>query len=329
MEKRIWGVLVGTAVGDAMGMPTECWSQSKINRIFPNGVEKLYPADKEDSFGRDFEAGRITDDTINMLMLLDMLKKNQGKVCVEDYVSQLMEWNNHSGVSAYVSGPSTLKALEKISKGVPIEQTGIMGTTNGAAMKIAPIGIVSDYKNMEQLVQNVYQICLPTHNTKIAVAGASAVAAAVSYAVRGGNSIEEIWKIAYQAIETADEYGYDFPAASLRFRMEQARNIVVQENGNETAILKRLYEEIGSGMETIETIPCVFAIIEMANGNPWKAAQISARIGWDTDTIGAISSAICGGIHPDFPEEIVQTIQKVNEIDFKTLTEEIMKYYKE
>lgn len=329
MKSKIWGVLVGTAVGDAMGMPTECWSQSKIENKFPNGIEKLYPADKEDIFGRDFAAGKITDDTINMLMILDMLKKNQGKVCVEDYVSQLIEWNNNSGVSAYVSGPSTLRALEKISKGVSIEETGVAGTTNGAAMKIAPIGIISDYKNMEQLVKNVYQICLPTHNTKIAVAGASAAAAAVSYVVRGGNSIEEIWEIAYYAIETAEAYGYDFPSASLCFRMKQAQNIFEQENREEKRVLKRLYEEIGSGMETIETIPCVFAIIELANGNPWKAARLSAEIGWDTDTIGAISSAICGGIHPDFPEEIVQTIQKVNGIDFKTLTEEIMKYYKE
>ena len=326
MERRIWGVLAGTAVGDAMGMPTECWSKNKIDRIFIDGIDRLYPTDKNDTFSRDFEAGRITDDTINMLMILDMLKKNKGSVCVEDYVNQLVEWNNNSGVSAYVSGPSTLRALEKISKGVPIEQTGIMGTTNGAAMKIAPIGIVSDYKNMDQLVKNVYQICLPTHNTKIAVAGASAVTAAVSYTVRGGDSIDEIWEIAYEAIEAADNYGYDFPAASLKFRMEQARNIVKQENGNTKLILKRLYNEIGAGMETIETIPCVFAIIEISNGNPWEAAKLSSVIGWDTDTIGAIACAICGGMCPEFPEDVIETIQKVNNIDFDTLTKEIMEY---
>lgn len=82
----------------------------------------------------------------------------------------MSDWNENSGVSAYVSGPSTLKALDKIAKGVPVEEAGVTGTTNGAAMKIAPIGIVSDYREMQNLIKNVYQICLPTHNTKIAIA---------------------------------------------------------------------------------------------------------------------------------------------------------------
>ncbi|WP_185478113.1 ADP-ribosylglycohydrolase family protein, partial [Listeria seeligeri] len=29
MKTRVFGVLAGGALGDAMGMPTECWSQEK------------------------------------------------------------------------------------------------------------------------------------------------------------------------------------------------------------------------------------------------------------------------------------------------------------
>lgn len=35
MRERIWGVLAGGALGDALGMPTECWSQEKSASIFP------------------------------------------------------------------------------------------------------------------------------------------------------------------------------------------------------------------------------------------------------------------------------------------------------
>ncbi|WP_368757047.1 ADP-ribosylglycohydrolase family protein [Enterococcus avium] len=327
MREKIWGVLAAGALGDAMGMPTECWSQEKIRQNFPDGVTELIASNENDVFGRKLAAGAITDDTLNVLMILSMIKKNQGQIRVADYVAELREWNDNSGVSAFVSGPSTLKALDKIAQGVPIEETGVTGTTNGASMKIAPIGLISDYRDLPTLVKNVAEICLPTHNTKIAIAGASAVAAAISYTVRGGKSIEEIWSVAFDAINAAKKYGHDFPAASLTFRMNQARKILRQE-ADEAVILKRLYEEIGTGMETIETIPSAFVIVELAKGDPLKAAQLSASLGWDTDTIGAISAAICGGMNPQLPKEMIRQIEEVNQLDFEELTEEVAPFVK-
>lgn len=320
---RISGRSIGRCNGDADRMLVA----GKIRQNFPDGVTELIASNENDVFGRKLAAGAITDDTLNVLMILSMIKKNQGQIRVADYIAELREWNDNSPVSAFVSGPSTLKALEKIAQGVPIEETGVTGTTNGASMKIAPIGLISDYRDLPTLVKNVAEICLPTHNTKIAIAGASAVAAAISYTVRGGQSIEEIWSIAFDAINAAKEYGHDFPAASLTFRMNQARKILRQES-DEQIILQRLYEEIGTGMETIETIPSAFVIIELAKGEPLKAAQLSASLGWDTDTIGAISAAICGGMNPELPKEMIQQIEAVNQLDFEQLTDDVAAFVK-
>ncbi|MDN6003966.1 MAG: ADP-ribosylglycohydrolase family protein [Enterococcus sp.] len=328
MREKIWGVLAAGALGDAMGMPTECWSQEKIRQNFPNGVTELIASNENDVFGRKLAAGAITDDTLNVLMILSMIKKNQGQIRVADYITELREWNDNSPVSAFVSGPSTLKALDKIAQGVPIEKTGVTGTTNGASMKIAPIGIISDYRDLPALVKNVAEICLPTHNTTIAIAGASAVAAAISYTVRGGQSTDEIWSLAFEAINAAKTYGHDFPSASLTFRMNQARKILRQETDDQI-ILQRLYHEIGTGMETIETIPSAFVIVEMAKGDPLRASQLSASLGWDTDTIGAISAAICGGMNPKMPREIIRQIEEVNQLDFDQLAEELLPFVKE
>ncbi|MGK0603816.1 ADP-ribosylglycohydrolase family protein [Enterococcus gilvus] len=328
MREKIWGVLAAGALGDAMGMPTECWSQEKIRQNFPNGVTELIASNENDVFGRKLAEGAITDDTLNVLMILSMIKKNQGQIRVADYITELREWNNNSPVSAFVSGPSTLKALDKITQGVPIEETGVTGTTNGASMKIAPIGIISDYQDLPTLVKNVAEICLPTHNTTIAIAGASAVAAAISYTVRGGQSTDEIWSLAFEAINAAKTYGHDFPSASLTFRMNQARKILRQETDDQI-ILQRLYHEIGTGMETIETIPSAFVIVEMAKGDPLRAAQLSASLGWDTDTIGAISAAICGGMNPKMPREMIRQIEEVNQLDFDQLAEELLPFVKE
>lgn len=324
LNKRIRGVLIGGAVGDAMGMPTECWSQEKIKRIFPNGVKDFMSSNENDALGRKMKKGEITDDTINTIMIIETIVENHGNLNVDSYIQKLREWNNNSEVSGYVSGPSTLRALKKIEDGISIEETGIMGTTNGASMKISPVGIVSDYKNMEQLVKNVYQICLPTHNTKIAIAGATAISAVISYVIQGGNDVEQIWKIAYEGVEVAKNYGFDFPSADLKFRMQKAREIV--ENNSKEEAMKKLYYEIGTGLETIETIPCVFAVVQLANKDPMEAAIISANLGWDTDTIGAISAAICGGINPDFKLEVVNLIEETNNLNFKKLSESLLPF---
>jgi ADP-ribosylglycohydrolase len=107
--------------------------------------------------------------------------------------------------------------------------------------------------------------------------------------------------------------------------MEQSQKIL-REESEETVILERLYNEIGSGMETLQTIPCSFAIVELAKGNPLKAAQLSAMIGWDTDTIGAISAAICGGMNPEIPANLVEIIEQANKLDFEELTRNVERY---
>ena len=81
-------------------------------------------------------------------------------------------------------------------------------------------------------------------------------------------------------------------------------------------------------METIETIPSAFVIVELAEGDPLKAAQLSASLGWDTDTIGAISAAICGGMNPELPKEMIRQIGAVNQLDFEQLTDDVAGFVK-
>jgi ADP-ribosylglycohydrolase len=49
-------------------------------------------------------------------------------------------------------------------------------------------------------------------------------------------------------------------------------------------------------------------------------------IGWDTDTIGAISAAICGGMNPEIPANLVEIIEQANKLDFEELTRNVERY---
>ena len=82
-------------------------------------------------------------------------------------------------------GPSTKRALERIAAGEDIATAGRDGTTNGAAMRIAPVGVAIGPDPLDHLVDAVAEVCRPTHGSGVAIAGAAAVAAAVSAGIDG------------------------------------------------------------------------------------------------------------------------------------------------
>ena len=92
-------------------------------------------------------------------------------------------------------GPSTRRALDRLASGVSPLESGRGGTTNGAAMRIAPVGIACDIERgdgPDRLVDRVAEVSRPTHNSAVAIAGAAAIAAAVSAGVAGRTIAEAV-----------------------------------------------------------------------------------------------------------------------------------------
>ena len=100
----------------------------------------------------------------------------------------------------------------------------------------------------------------------------------------------------------------------------------ILEAYKEEEVVNQLQLFFGTGVETIETIPAVMTIVMLAKGDPYKAAEISANIGGDTDTIGAISTAICGALNPIFEESVISVLEAVNDIGFEELSTRLMMY---
>src|SRR6185437_15894651 len=97
--------------------------------------------------------------------------------------------------------------------------------TNGAAMRIAPVGILMPAEPLDALVGKVAQTCRPTHNTAIAIASAAAVAAAVSRGIAGGD-----WRSAsahaVAAAQQGARLGHWVTGGSIAARIEWAQGLV-------------------------------------------------------------------------------------------------------
>ena len=86
--------------------------------------------------------------------------------------------------------------------------------------------------------------------------------------------------------------------------------------------MEQIYNVIGAGVGIIESVPAAVAIAYYAQ-EPNKCCLLCANLGGDTDTIGAMATAICGaytGIETYNPEYI-STLQKQNEVDFEQYIE--------
>ena len=156
----------------------------------------------------------------------------------------------------------------------------------------------------------------PTHKSDLAIAGAVVVAWAVSRAIDGGTWSEIVDALPAIALHAQQKRITTF-SASLCARLELALKIVRNADGTESAS-EQLYQVVGAGTSTIESVPCAIAMVELAQTDPNRCAILCANLGGDTDTIGAMATAICGALHgvDAIDPALKQELDAVNELDF-------------
>ncbi|HBT16324.1 MAG TPA: ADP-ribosylglycohydrolase, partial [Firmicutes bacterium] len=88
----------------------------------------------------------------------------------------------------------------------------------------------------------------PTHNTNLAIAGASAIAAAVSYCAGGGDDLEEMIQVAISGVQHGMRFGFEIIGASIIKRIELAIELVKTGKHIEE-IMNDIYEVIGCGLD--------------------------------------------------------------------------------
>jgi len=314
---KIYGALFGVAYGDALGMPVEFWSRKRMKQRFGK-IDTFIPAPDENEITHGLKACEVTDDTYMTTIITEALIESRGVIDPYNLVKKITTWaeENKSKISA-LFGPSTKKAFELILSGTPVEEAGRFGTTNGSAMRIIPVGIISSWKEMDKLIDNVRLACLPTHNTNHAIAASSAIAAAASYSIHGNNSIDELIHTAVTASEAGARLGYESIGPAVSRKIKQAAKMAAEIRDDED-FLEEIYNMVGTGLPAYEAVPAALGCVKRACGNPIACGALTANCGGDTDTIGAMACGICGAFSgiSSFPESIIKRITDVNHLNF-------------
>ena len=317
MLTRARGALYGLAIGDALGMPTQMLSRAEIVRRWGPLLPGFEPAPPGHPIAGGMPAGAITDDTEQAVLLARLLDKGRGTIDPHELAAALTEWERAMAErgSLDLLGPSTKRAVAAILAGVPPEEAGATGTTNGAAMRIAPVGIAvpvalhdsTPNLGLSTLVDRTVMASCVTHNTGVALAGAAAVAAAVSAGVSGA-TIAEATALGIQAASSAARRGHWVAGADVAARIEWATSLVASHAQAEAAEL--IYTLVGTSLATQESVPAAFAVLAAVPADPWRACRMAASLGGDCDTIAAMTGAIAGACHGagSFPPEAIAAI---------------------
>jgi ADP-ribosylglycohydrolase len=325
LKNRIKGCLLGVAAGDSMGMPSSMMSPETIQNKFGNYITDFLPAPEGHIIHDKMVAGQVTDDTQQTLAIADSIIDN-GEVIPDDIAKRLIKWADEiNAFKTLAVGPSSFRALFAIKDGKSIYETGAVGDTNGAVMRIGAVGIYGRGE-LTRTIDAVENACIPTHNTNIAIAGASAVAMAIGKCITGVRDIDEIIKVAIEAAELGMSRGNIWYSASIVERTKLAIDIVDQNSSKEN-IIKDLYNLIGAGVQVSETVPTCLALTKLSKGNIIDAVELATNLGGDCDTIGAITGSICGAYSgaDNIPAKWKKLLQEVNKYDFDQYTNDLYK----
>ena len=291
LKSRILGGLYGQALGDAWGMPAY-FDFDQTWQAYGGWITQFLPGPDDHEVHAGLPAARITDDSEQAFSLARAYIE-AGGVTLAATVQAIVAWYDRIGgdSSKYV-GPSTRRGVQALKRGEDPYTTGRWGDTNGAAMRVSPVGLICAGDPVAA-VEAAYIACIPTHHTNVAVSGAAAVAAAVAVATREDATLDAVVAAGLLGAELGRQKGVRWLAASVTRRIEQAVSIA-RRAGDPRDRLRALYDEVGTSLAIADTVGAAFGVLVMAGGDPQQTAIYAANLSGDADTVGAIACAMAG-----------------------------------
>lgn len=256
-----------------MGMPYEGAAPEAMARTAA-GVDVMR--------GARLGAGTYTDDTEMMIGLAETLVRH-GRVDQDDLANAFV--NNLSPHRGY--GPGSMAALRLIEEGTPWAQAaqalfpdGSMG--NGAAMRIAPVGVMFHHDHAMLLEQAELSASV-THCHLLGVEGARLQALAVGLSAGTGRD---------------DDVDTDAFLKKIKGKAGNKDAVEAIEAVSHELNLphdpSRVAESLGTSALAMRSVPAAIYSFLRFSSDFKTAVSMAVALGGDTDTIGAMTGAIAG-----------------------------------
>ncbi len=310
LRDGILGSLATAGLGDALGAATEQWTTADIYAAHGGPLRDILEPPPDTFAGAAGNArGQITDDASQMFYMAEDIIAADGRLDEEVWRHCLLRWASESPHIANM-GPSTRPVVEALQAGTDPYQVGLVGTsrrhlasmgaTNGAAMRVAPAGLIHP-GDIESACQAAASTCFPTHSTNVGLAAACAIASGCAEALTASADLYSVVQATVAGARRGEElaaahaHGRMVPGPSIAQRISLAVQLALEAENLE-AMLHRTEGLIGNSVMACESVPAAVGLFVFAQGDPWETIVGGANLGNDTDTIAAIGGSLAGAL---------------------------------
>jgi ADP-ribosylglycohydrolase len=280
LQQRSRGLLLGLAVGDALGLPAEGLAARRVRKHFAGPWRHRF------AFGR----GMLSDDTEHASFVAQSLLVSGTD---EARFGRRLAWSLRGwllGLPAGI-GLATLRACIKLWLGFPPSRSGVFSAGNGPAMRVAPIGLrfANAAETLEAFVSASTRL---THTDPKALTGALAIARLVAWVVR-----EDLQSrpAAADFLALLQNCGNDDDWRQCINAIEQG--LQAQLSVAEFASSLGLSNGVSGYM--YHTVPVAVYAWYIHFGDFEHSVTATLNCGGDTDTVGAIVGALAGTVTGD------------------------------
>jgi ADP-ribosylglycohydrolase len=270
-QQHILGCILGTAVGDAIGLPREGLSARRAERMFGAA-----PLRHRFMLGR----GMCSDDTEHTVMLALAYLSSAGEPerFTRDFARRLRWW--FARVPAGI-GLGTAKACVRLWLGARPDRSGVNSAGNGPAMRSAILGLIArDEQHAKQLVNTSTAV---THNDARAHEGAMVIANLSRWLTAEHEKRVPLETVLFDGVE-------DMQLRDNLLLASQA----AREGVHPTDFAKQIGQPKGISGFVNHTVPAAVYCWLSHRDSYRDAVETAVCLGGDSDTVAAITGALAG-----------------------------------
>jgi len=187
----------------------------------------------------------------------------------------------------------------------------------GAAIRIAPVGVLFRVDPLDILVEGAREASISTHGGSLAIASAAATAAAVSAALDGASS-SHVLEAAERAAAIA-EMRWPGPAPAMATAIRTVYDDLASMPGlHEAAVASRWFPD-----RPLTIVPLALGLATVMH-SARDAILLAANIGGDSDSVASIAGGILGALYPNtLNQEWYEVVEEINHHDLAALADEL------
>jgi ADP-ribosylglycohydrolase len=304
LARRIAACLEGVATGDAVGKQTETLPHRDVRRWYPQGIRGFegtpgtviprYVGNAK----REWRIGETTDDTERTLAVARAIIAD-GRVSHAGVGREMLTCTKsvHPGV----------RSLWEFHQARDPNRIAAAHDGCGAAVRVAPVGIVHPSGALGELVESAREASIPTHGGSLAIAAAAATAAAVSAAIEEA-SPREMLRCAERAAALSERrWPSHTPAVFARTIRAVHDDLAGLGSLDPAAVAARCFPD-----RPLTIVPLALALATLMRSAS-DAILLAANVGGDSDSVASIAGGILGARYPGTVNDCwTRTVEHVN-----------------